>query len=124
MGAKAPEDKILQQTMKHVYLDHSATTPVREEVLEAMSPYFSREFGNASSIHSPGRSARKAVEIARKTVASILGARPGEIVFTSGDTESDNLAVRGIAYEHPARPLGLLSMPDRRSSGAGIRGHL
>jgi len=84
--------------MRHVYLDHSATTPVREEVLAAMEPYFSREFGNASSVHFPGRSARKAVENARKTIASILGAKPPEIIFTSGGTEADNLAVRGIAY--------------------------
>jgi len=84
--------------MKHVYLDHSATTPVREEVLAAMMPYFSLEFGNASSIHSPGRTARKAVENARRSIASILGSRPQEVMFTSGGTEADNLAVRGIAY--------------------------
>lgn len=84
--------------MGFVYLDHSATTPVREEVLAAMMPYFSREFGNASSVHTPGRSARKAVENARKSVASILGAKPTEVIFTAGGTEADNLAVRGLAY--------------------------
>lgn len=84
--------------MRHAYLDHSATTPIREEVLAAMMPYFSLEFGNASSIHTPGRTARKAVELARKTFASILGTKPREIIFTSGGTEADNLAVRGIAY--------------------------
>jgi len=68
-----------------------------------MEPYFSREFGNASSVHSPGRSARKAIEKARRTVASIIGAKPTEIIFTSGDTEADNLAVRGIAYARKDR---------------------
>jgi len=84
--------------MKSVYLDHSATTPVRKEVLEAMMPYLSLEFGNASSIHTPGRNARKAVENARRSIASILRARPSEVIFTSGGTEADNLAIRGIAY--------------------------
>ena len=82
--------------MKNVYLDHNSTTPVAPEVLEAMLPYFSREAGNASSIHSPGQRARAAVERARAAVANLLGARPAEIVFTSGGTESDNLAIFGI----------------------------
>ncbi|HUJ39078.1 MAG TPA: cysteine desulfurase family protein [Candidatus Acidoferrales bacterium] len=83
--------------MKNVYLDHNSTTPVAPEVLEAMLPYFSREGGNASSIHSPGQRARAAVERARASVAALIGARPAEIVFTSGGTESDNLALFGIA---------------------------
>jgi cysteine desulfurase len=82
--------------MKPVYLDYNSTTPVAQEVLEAMLPYFSREAGNASSIHSFGQRARSAVEHARAAVAELMGARPAEIVFTSGGTESDNLAVRGI----------------------------
>jgi cysteine desulfurase len=82
--------------MKPVYLDHNATTPVAPEVLEAMLPYFSQEAGNASSIHSFGQRARAAVERARESVAALIGARATEIVFTSGGTEADNLAIFGI----------------------------
>jgi cysteine desulfurase len=81
--------------MMRVYFDHNATTPVDPGVLEAMLPYFSAEFGNASSIHSVGQRARAAVEQARGQVANLLGARAAEIVFTSGGTESDNLAIIG-----------------------------
>src|SRR5215469_13307782 len=84
-----------------VYLDHNATTPVEPEVLDAMLPYLSAEFGNAASIHSPGQRARAAVETAREQVAGLLGARPQEIVFTSGGTESDNHAIFGIVRNHP-----------------------
>jgi cysteine desulfurase len=82
--------------MARVYLDHNATTPVEPEVLDAMLPYFSGDFGNAASIHTPGQRARAAVETAREQVAALLGARPQEIVFTSGGTESDNHAIFGI----------------------------
>ena len=84
--------------MNRIYLDHSATTPVRDEVAEAMLPYFSAVFGNASSIHSFGQEARKAVQNARKKIADIIGADLTEVVFTSGGTESDNLALMGCAY--------------------------
>ncbi len=81
-----------------VYLDHAATTPVRPEVLEAMLPYLGSEaFGNPSSAHSFGRAARAGVEQARQQVAQALGAEPGQVVFTSGGTEADNLAVIGPA---------------------------
>jgi cysteine desulfurase len=83
--------------MKRAYLDHNATTPVEPEVLEAMLPHLSVEFGNAASIHSFGQRARAAVETARESVAALIGARPQEIVFTSGGTESDNHAIFGVA---------------------------
>src|SRR2546427_1647186 len=82
--------------MNRVYLDFNATTPVDPAVLDAMLPYFSAEFGNAASIHTPGQKARGAVETAREQVAALIGARPQEIVFTSGGTESDNHAIFGI----------------------------
>jgi cysteine desulfurase len=82
--------------MNRVYLDHNATTPVEPEVLDAMLPYFSKEFGNAASIHTPGQRSRGAVETAREQVAALIGARPQEIVFTSGGTESDNHAIFGV----------------------------
>src|SRR5437667_6974562 len=83
--------------MNRVYLDFNATTPVEPAVLDAMLPYFSAEFANAASIHTPGQRARAAVETAREQVAVLVGARPQEIVFTSGGTESDNHAVFGVA---------------------------
>ena len=82
--------------MNRVYLDYNATTPVEPEVLDAMLPYFSGEFGNAASIHTPGQRARAAVETAREQVAALIGARAQEIVFTSGGTESDNHAIFGL----------------------------
>jgi cysteine desulfurase len=88
--------------MTAVYLDYNSTTPVAPEVLEAMLPYFCREAGNASSIHSFGQRARAAVERARESVAGLIGARAAEIVFTSGGTESDNLAIFGIVQHSPA----------------------
>jgi cysteine desulfurase len=81
--------------MKRVYLDHNATTPVAPEVLAAMLPYLSDKFGNASSIHFYGQNARGAVEQARSSVAALLGARPAEVLFTSGGTESNNFAILG-----------------------------
>jgi cysteine desulfurase len=79
-----------------IYLDYNATTPVDPEVLDAMLPYFSGSFGNASSIHSAGQRGRAAVDAARESVASLLGAKPSEMVFTCGGTEADNLALFGI----------------------------
>lgn len=106
-----------------VYLDHNATTPVAREVAEAMWPYLVEHFGNPSSEHPYGYRARAAVDLAREQVAALIGARPDEIVFTSGGTEANNLAIRGsagasgtrvavtTAVEHPATtgPLGLLA---------------
>ncbi len=82
--------------MRRVYLDNNATTPMLPEVLEAMRPYFGEHFGNASSIHHHGQETRAAVEHARESVAKLLGCRASEIVFTSGGTEADNLAIFGV----------------------------
>jgi cysteine desulfurase len=82
--------------MRRVYLDNNATTPVLPEVIEAMRPYFAEHFGNASSIHHHGQETRAAVERARESVAALLGCRPSEVVFTSGGTEGDNLAISGL----------------------------
>lgn len=82
--------------VRHVYLDNNATTPVAPEVLEVMRPYFGAQFGNASSIHHHGQATRAAVERARQAVAALLGCRPAELVFTSGGTEADNLAIFGL----------------------------
>jgi cysteine desulfurase len=86
-----------------IYLDHAATTPVDPRVIAAMQPYWSEIYGNTSSMHSVGRAAFKGLEDARQTVAEILGCHPTEIVFTSCGTESDNLAVRGAAWQAPGK---------------------
>jgi cysteine desulfurase len=95
-----------------IYLDHAATTPVRPEVLEAMLPFFSAKFGNASSTHRWGREARAAIDTARERIAACLGANADEICLTSGGTEADNLAVLGgwRAQQGSARP-GIVSTP-------------
>ena len=81
---------------RFVYADNAATTRVSDEVLEAMLPYFTEQYGNASSIYALGRNARKAVELSREKIASAIGALPSEIYFTSGGSESDNWAIRGV----------------------------
>ena len=81
--------------MKHIYMDYAATTPMLPEVAETMQPYFSRKFGNPSSIHSMGQEARDAVDQARSKVAALIACRPEEVVFTGGGTEADNHAIKG-----------------------------
>src|SRR2546425_11078395 len=83
-------------SVRKVYLDHSATTPVDPRVVQAMMPYLTERFGNASSVHGFGQEARAAVDRARRQVAALLCARANEIVFTSGGTEANNVAIRGI----------------------------
>jgi len=82
--------------MRRTYLDNNATTPVLPDVLDAMRPYFCEQFGNASSIHQQGQQARAAIEDARDSVAALLGCQSSEVVFTSGGTEADNLAIAGL----------------------------
>ena len=93
-------DGDIMSLMKQVYLDNNATTPMDPEVFETMRSYYVEDFGNASSIHLQGQRARSAVEDARAQVAELIGAKTKEIVFTSGGTESDNTAVRGVAAQH------------------------
>jgi len=86
-----------------VYADHGATTPVDPRVVDAMLPYFSKHFGNASSIHAWGQAAREAVDVAREQVARTIGCAPAEVIFTSGATEADNFALIGAALANEAR---------------------
>ncbi len=86
--------------MKKVFIDYASTTPVDKEVLEEMLPYFDKNYGNASSIHYYGRNAFDANEVAREQVGSLLNASPDEIIFTSGGTESDNLGIKGVAFNN------------------------
>jgi cysteine desulfurase len=86
---------------KLVYLDNSATTPLAPEVVEAMIPYLQQGYGNASSLHNLGREARKAIEESRGEITQTLGVTPTEIVFTSGATEANNLAIKGLSFAHP-----------------------
>ena len=89
--------------MKRIYLDHTATTPVDPRVVKAMQPYFSEDFGNASSIHNFGQRARAALDESRDRIASLLGAKTGEFAFTGSGTEADNFAIKGAAWKMRAR---------------------
>ncbi|MCY3778836.1 MAG: cysteine desulfurase family protein [Chloroflexi bacterium] len=103
---------------REVYLDYSASTPVDPRVLEAMMPCFSEVYGNPTSAHSHGRAAERIIEDARETVAAILNCRPAEIIFTSGGSESDNLAIRGAAWQARDRhePTRLITSPVEHSA--------
>jgi cysteine desulfurase len=96
---------------RSIYMDHAATTAVDPRVVEAMLPYFTQKYGNASSVHGFGREAHQAMESARKTVAEILDASPEEIIFTSCGTESDNLAIRGVAFAQQKRGNHIITSP-------------
>ncbi len=97
------------KAMDRIYLDNAATTAMSEQVLQAMLPYFTECYGNASAIHSTGRDAKKAVERARRQVAAALGAQPQEIYFTAGGSESDNWAVKGAAFANQAKGRHLVT---------------
>src|SRR6266540_3765967 len=86
-----------------IYLDHAATTPVDPDVLREIWPYFSEHFGNPSSIYRLGQDGRAAIDRARRSVAEVLGCQPSEVLFTSGATESNNLALIGVTWERRLR---------------------
>ncbi len=93
----------VMEMTRRIYLDNSATTPVAPKVVEAMLPYFSNVYGNASSLHGFGQEAHKALDESRETIAETLGADPSEIIFTAGATEADNLAIKGLAFANPGK---------------------
>src|SRR5512144_830260 len=106
--------------MRRIYLDHSATTPVDQRVLDAMLPFLTEKFGNASSVHAFGQEARAAVDKARRQVAALIKARANEVVFTSGGTESNNLAIRGICEAHKAQGRHIIASTIEHPSVRGV----
>ena len=96
---------------RRIYMDNAATTPVDPQVVEAMLPYFTRYFGNASSLHIFGREAYDALENARLSIARLIGAEKDEIIFTAGGTESDNIAIKGIALRNRSRGKHIITSP-------------
>lgn len=107
-------------SLRRVYLDHSATTPVDERVVADMMPYLTGRFGNASSVHFYGQEARAAVDRARRELALLIGARPNEIVFLSGGTEANNLAVRGLCEAAESHGRHIITTSTEHSSVRGI----
>ena len=105
---------------QRVYLDHSATTPVDPRVVQAMMPYLTEKFGNASSVHFFGQEARGAVDRARREVAALIAARPNEIVFVSGGTEANNLAIRGLCEAAESHGRHIITSSLEHSSVRGI----
>ncbi|PYS84674.1 MAG: cysteine desulfurase NifS [Acidobacteria bacterium] len=106
--------------MRRVYLDNSATTPVDPRVVEAMMPYLFERFGNPSSVHFYGQEARSAVDRARREVAALVGARAGEVVFLSGGTEANNLAIRGVCEQQRERGRHIITTAIEHSSVRAI----
>lgn len=105
---------------RKIYLDHSATTPVDPRVVEAMMPYLTEKFGNASSVHFFGQEARAAVDRARREIAALIGARPNEVVFLSGGTEANNLAIRGLCEAAERHGRHIITAAIEHSSVRGI----
>ena len=97
--------------MRRIYLDYAATTPTHPEVVKAMLPYFTEAFGNPSSIYSCGQQARGAIEESRTKIADLIGARDEEIIFTSGGTEADNFAIKGVAFSKESKGNHILTSP-------------
>ncbi|HZH32054.1 MAG TPA: cysteine desulfurase family protein [Pyrinomonadaceae bacterium] len=106
--------------MRRVYLDNSATTPVDRRVVEAMLPYLTEKFGNASSVHFYGQEARVALDRARREVAALINARPNELVFLSGGTEANNLAIRGIAESNVEHGRHIITSQIEHSAVRGV----
>src|ERR671912_1503415 len=106
--------------VRRVYLDNSATTPVDSRVVAAMLPYLTEKYGNASSVHHFGQEARAAVDRARREVAALVGARPNEVVFLSGGTEANNLAVRGHCEQAADHGRHIITTSIEHSSVRGI----
>src|ERR1051326_2612068 len=94
---------MIKSLKKSIYLDYAATTPIDSKVLKAMLPFLREKFGNPSSLYKKGMKAKAAIDNARSQIASLIGARPGEIIFSAGGTESINLAIFGVAREHKSR---------------------
>ncbi len=113
-----------QMNKPAIYLDHSATTPVDPRVVEAMLPYFTEKFGNASSLHRWGQAALTALDTARREVAAILNCDPREIIFTSGGSEADNLALRGAAFAQRARGNHIITTPIEHHAVINTAEHL
>ncbi len=103
--------------MRRIYLDYAATTPMHPEVVKAMLPYFTDVFGNPSSIHSYGQEAKGAIEEARVKVADLIGARGEEIIFTSGGTEADNFALKGVAFANESKGNHIITSPIEHHAG-------
>ena len=91
--------------MDTIYFDNAATTPIKTEVLNEMIPYLTKEYGNASSLYTIGRNAKRAIENARKQVAELINCKPNEIFFTGSGSESDNTAIKGYAYANKEKAL-------------------
>lgn len=110
--------------MRYVYLDNAATTKPDERVVEAMLPYLRESYGNPSSIHNPGREVKVFIEEARETVAGFIGARPSELYFTSGGTEANNFAIKGIAFNNLGKKDHIISTPIEHSAILDTLGYL